>query len=189
MTAYMQRYVGPLFAILLIVLGIFIGNQPRYVYATAPSPTPVPSKFNWDRYKPNTLAAIIKRAEPDVKSDPGLWMSNGEIAASVVVTYTGKVRSLTKPSSNLMYWVSHSLNVKPQFFDQFNQEMLVIENGVEYWLPVQKQLLPHFKKEAKPGTNILIFVTYFGANHSPKDHHIDWLLTINEFSTKRLTNQ
>ena len=185
MTAYIQRYVSLSFAILLIVIRIFIGNQPTYAHAATPSPTPVPSKFNWARYKPNTLAAMIKRAEPDVKSDPGLWMSNGEIAASVVVTYTGKLRSLTKASSNLMYWVSHSLNVKPQFFTQFNQEMLVIENGVEYWLPVQKQLLPHFKKEAKPGTDILIFVTYFGANHSPEDHHIDWLFTINEFSTKR----
>ena len=153
---------------------------------TGPAPTATPKpKFNYERYKPSTLAAMIKKVEPDVKSDPGLWMTKGELAAAVVMTYTGKVRNLSEPSQNLMNWIKDALMPDTQFFNAFSQEMLVIEDGVEYWLPFQKQLLRHFKKEVKPGSRVLLFITYFGANHSPEDHHIDWLFTINEFSAKR----
>ena len=183
--AIFTQYIRLVLLVVAMVVTITLIPMAQ-VSAASPAPTATPKpKFDWDRYKPNTIATLIKKLEPTVLSDPGLWLTKGEVAARIVVSYTGKLRNLSTGNKNLISWVKGSLTPKTRFFDAFTQEMLVVENGVEYWLPVQKQLISHFKKEVKPGSEVMIFISYFGANHSPTDHHVDWLFTINEFWTKQ----
>lgn len=49
----------------------------------------------------------------------------------------------------------------------------------EYWIPVQKQVIPHFAKELKKGDMVSLFIVRVGGEKA-KDRW-DWLFIVNEF--------
>jgi hypothetical protein len=79
----------------------------------------------------------------------------------------------------LKLWLS-SMEKKPEFVDLYNQEMLFTEDGTEYWLPVQTQVMPHFKKEIGEGAPVDLYIIRLGGHHLPSKDW-DWMFIVEEF--------
>ena len=65
----------------------------------------------------------------------------------------------------------------PQAPATFHREVLVLEDGIEYWLPVQDVVADAMIRELEPGQAIEIFAVYAG--QSLHDH----VFLVNEFMT------
>ena len=66
----------------------------------------------------------------------------------------------------------------PQAPAAFHREVLVLEGGIEYWLPVQDVVADAMIQELEPGQEIEILAVYAG--QSPRGH----VFLVNEFVTE-----
>jgi hypothetical protein len=65
--------------------------------------------------------------------------------------------------------------------NRFTTEMLFIEDGVEFWLPVQNVLLPHLRKELRKGESITIFANWIGITYPGQGGKRTHVFLVNEF--------
>jgi hypothetical protein len=140
--------------------------------------------FPWDDFKPHTLAEIVKIDEREINDSvkQNRLIFHGDMFLSVVrVKYTGKRRAMsdTKKEVLKMWGQSFSIPHAEEYAAMYEEDMLFTENGVEYWLPVQKQVLPYFAKELKEGEDVNIYIVRAGGICSKKV--CDWLFLVEEF--------
>ena len=80
---------------------------------------------------------------------------------SVVVKYTGKVREIR--SEKLEFLKNYaSIIQNSSFFNLYQKEIEILEQGKPYWIPVQKEILPYLPKELKVGQEFTVYTRYFG---------------------------
>jgi hypothetical protein len=68
-----------------------------------------------------------------------------------------------------------------QAAERFGTEMLFVEEGAEFWLPVQDVLLPHFRKELKAGERVTVLANWIGITSPESDGSRQHVFLINEF--------
>ena len=128
----------------------------------------VMSAFNWpsswDRYQPNSIAAVIENDRAgwgDPKTD--IYIAAGGILLRPRVTFTGEVQATTPAALDLMRdffkTTPNNLNL-----DMYPQSIKVVEDGKEYWLPIQSTLLSDLEADFKRGdTTVDLFAIWLGA--------------------------
>jgi hypothetical protein len=149
--------------------------------------TPASSGSSWDRYIPRTLAEIVEESAAFIEPSEALTMyaemsPEYSFPSRVVVTYTGQFReTLPRRQGFIAIWGSSlgiaSLEEMPEIFPQ---EVLVVEDGVEYWIPVQGVLVPYMEDELEAGDEVILFVIWAGA--IMESGEIDRVFLINEFT-------
>jgi hypothetical protein len=72
-----------------------------------------------------------------------------------------------------------SFNVDPKVIEKYDTEILFTEGDDEYWLPVQKGLIPFFEKEVKPSSDVIIYAEWVGAKKI--EGQWNWIFMVNEF--------
>jgi hypothetical protein len=75
-------------------------------------------------------------------------------------------------------WVE-IFGVRPDILSLLEKELLIIECNSEYWIPVQKQLIPHFERELKSGDMVSLFIVRVGGEKA--NEKWEWLFLVNEF--------
>ena len=81
---------------------------------------------------------------------------------SVIVKYQGKSRDLSQPIKMFFQIPSQAMAARKEFFANYTKEILVSENKINYWIPIQKQVFPFIEKEVKRGEAIKILIRYYG---------------------------
>lgn len=139
----------------------------------------------WDKYQPRTLKELIDlNKEFLAGTDSKVHFLFGDSFPSrVKVVYTGKSRALTKERIEVIDGWSKSRKVPKEIVDLFEKEVLFVENSVEHWLPVQKQVLAYFEEELKPGQKVELFVMWIGARK--EQDKVDWVFVVNEFQAEK----
>jgi hypothetical protein len=136
---------------------------------------------SWDRYEPRKLADIFNKYKKSVDADPvGYYLPYEFPASRVKMTYTGLYRPMSKARLAFVQFGLGSLKIDPEFIKRYEQELLLIEDKVEYWMPVQTPLIPFFEKEVKKGDEAVILNIWVGAIIGEKDK--DWIFLITEFN-------
>lgn len=158
---------------------------------STPKPTATPEPSSWDRYLPNTLANLFELTSEhlDTEQFPALYIEVSpeyQYPSQVEVIYTGEYREIDPVKQFLIEtWGG---TVSPQVGESikgaFQQEILVIEADVEYWIPVQEVLVPFLKDELEPGDDALIFILWVGANITSADAPADRAFILNEFRAR-----
>jgi hypothetical protein len=148
------------------------------------------SDFPWDKYQTRTFAEMVKRnaadaADGDARNDDKLSIlfSGDPTYSQVRVTYTGATRKLAGAHKTHMEEWGKSFGVESRVVALFDTEMLVTECGLDYWLPVQSQVLPHFEKELKKGDPVTLYTMFAGGRKI--DGRWDWFFLVNEFQAYR----
>jgi hypothetical protein len=146
--------------------------------------------FPWDKYQTRTLAEMVKGGAEDAaaadarnNNKVGVVFSGDPLYSQVRVTYTGATRKLAGARKTHIEEWAKSFGVEPRAVALFDTEMLVTECGVEYWLPVQSQVVPHFEKELKKGAPVTLFTMYAGGRKI--DGAWNWFFLVNEFQAYR----
>jgi len=112
--------------------------------------------FDPTRYRRSRLKDI---AESTPKMERSLVSRDVSIRAKV--RYTGQFRGLSDELRRHIAIWADAFRV-PQAPLLFRQEVEVLENGTEYWMPVQEVLVAAMRAELKPGEEIEVSVIYIG---------------------------
>lgn len=116
---------------------------------------------DWESYVPNSIAAVIDAERPHWEGSAGYLAGNG-IPIRPRVIYTAET-SVTPPATLELirsYLQSAAKDVTPEMYQR---SVKVLEDGQEYWLPVQYALLKDMQKNLKSGDPVDLFVVWLGA--------------------------
>src|SRR5205823_1550506 len=109
--------------------------------------------FPWNDFKPRTLKDIINIDAKEIKDSEreNRVIFHADMLLSVVrVKYTGKTRPISDVKKDfLIKWSQTFTQNTADYASHYETDVLFTENGIEYWLPVQKQVIPYFQKELK----------------------------------------
>lgn len=128
----------------------------------------------WARYQPGTLREVEREFTPSKPGGVGTTATG--LPIKVTVIYGGQSRSMSEANRDA---IANFAGPKQNIIDLFTQEFLFIENGVEYWLPLQKQMIPFVDQELAKGDRVQLLTLWVGYSH-PQDkiHHT---FVVNEF--------
>ena len=140
--------------------------------------------FPWNDFKPRTLHEIVSIDAREINDSEtkNRLIFHGDMLLSVVrVKYTGKKRPMSGVKRDVLkQWAqTFSLPSAEEYAALYGEDLLFTENDVEYWLPVQKKVIPYFSKELKEGEDVDIYLVRAGGICSKKV--CDWLFLVEEF--------
>ena len=127
----------------------------------------------WDEYQQSTLRAVIEQNDGHGgKSD--LVITAG-LPYRVEVVFSGRFREISPARAFFIEQWLKSNGLDPASKQLFDTEMRVMEGKTEFWLPVQKALIPHSKKEVARNKPVTLFVVWPGKTGA------DSVFLVNEF--------
>jgi len=135
----------------------------------------------WAKYVPGKLIDVIKaNTSRNMQHEQGVDIAVGSAPVKARVAYSGKSRRIPDDKRSLIKLWMQSNKYSEETFQMFTEEFLFTEDGVEYWLPVQSVLIPHFKKEMREGEPLDLFAVWIGITFAEpgKRQHV---FLVNEF--------
>ena len=136
------------------------------------------AQFCYECYRSRTIHQLVDSA-PELP-DSGFVVRGNDHPSRVLVIYTGKKRPITPDHATFIHYYYDKTFHRPLPV-QFDDELLFLEDSVEFWLPVQSQLVPYFERELTPGQQVWLFIVWPGGTVRAK--RPDWVLLVNEFRT------
>ena len=139
--------------------------------------------FPWDDFKSRTLKDIVSidaREINDSERENRVIFHADMLLSVIRVKYAGKSRTMSEVKKDfLKKWAQTFTENAEAYASHYEDDLLFVENGVEYWLPVQKKVIPYFQKELKVGEDVDIYIVRAGGVCSKKV--CDWLFLVEEF--------
>ena len=135
----------------------------------------------WAKYLPRKLSEVIKaNNSADMQQQEGVAIVVGSSPFKARVIYTGQSRPIREDKKSLIKLWMQSNKYSEDHFQMFAEELLFSEDGIEYWLPVQSVLIPHFKRELSKGESLDLFAAWIGVTFAEpgKRQHV---IIVNEF--------
>lgn len=161
----------------LVSYGVCVGHGVAQPGVKRPS-TP-------DDYQRRTLKEIfaMKPDEQDMRDMQGrLLVTRNTIPSAVQVTYTGSSRVLPQmKKESIRQWARLYAGSMEHYTVPYQTEMLFLENGVRYWLAVNRNS-PLLKRELKNGDKLDLYLIRLGASVSGNKY--DWTLLVEEFQQR-----
>ncbi len=147
---------------------------------------------SWDLYEPRTMNEIKTIAaksieNPDVvidvnKEDVSIILSYNSYQSKVKAVYTGTSRKASEQNKEVISFWLKTLGKPKEYLEMFEDDYLFTESGVEYWLPVQKQVASYFGEELQKGDPVTLYVVWLGARKVAAD--VDYIFLVNEFEAE-----
>jgi hypothetical protein len=135
----------------------------------------------WAKYIPRKLSEVVKANDSaDMQQDQGVAIVLGSAPFKARLIYTGQARPIVDDKRSLIKLWMQSNKYSEEHFQMFAEEFLFTEDGVEYWLPVQKVLIPHFKREMSKGESLDLFAAWIGVTFAEPDKR-QHVFLVNEF--------
>jgi hypothetical protein len=140
----------------------------------------------WARYKPGKLSGIIQaHSNPAGSHDDGVDLGSDPVRA--LVTYTGRSRPTLAINRRFIAFYMESIGT-PDFTKKFGTEVLFIEDGVEFWLPVQDVLVPYFRKELRQGESVTLLANWIGITYPERGESGSHVFLVNEFEKTKVSS-
>ncbi|MEJ2571253.1 MAG: hypothetical protein P8Y98_12000 [Anaerolineales bacterium] len=151
------------------------------------TPTPPPSTF--ERYVPRTMGEIVAAIQDsndiEILQNNEVYLEMGpeyQLPSVVKMTFVGEYREVTDPRSMMIrLWLNaFAPQLTPEQQEQiFAREVLFSQDGVEYWLPVQAQLIDYMEVELQPGDEVSLWLIWIGASKS--NDELDLVFLVNMY--------
>ena len=141
----------------------------------------------WAKYIPRKLSDVVKASSSsNFQRQQGVDIAIGSATLKAKVIYKGRSRPIAGDKKSLIKLWMQSNKYSEEHFKMFAEEFLFVEDGIEYWLPVQSVLIPHFKKEMSEGESVDLFAAWIGitfAEPGQRQH----VFIVNEFEKPEQT--
>jgi hypothetical protein len=135
-----------------------------------------------DDYQPRTLKEIfaMKPDPKDLRDKQDRLVVTADILPSVVrVTYTGSTRSIPQFQKEAIHqWARLYAGSMEHYTEPYQDEMLFLEGGKQYWLAVQKNSALA-KRELSKGEALKLYLIRVGA--AIVGDKFDWTLLVEDF--------
>lgn len=146
--------------------------------------------FPWDDFKRRTLKEIVSIDAQEINDSERVnrIILHADMLLSMIrVKYTGKSRPISDVKRDLLKtWAQTFAQNSGEYAAHYEQDMLFMEEGVEYWLPVQKKVILYFPKELKEGEEVDIYIVRAGGVCKKKT--CDWLFLVEEFQKPKVSS-
>jgi len=126
----------------------------------------VHAEFDFSGYEKLTISEIkIRHAEDLLKAAPlpGYIVSANAFKYALPVSFTKRLRNLSKKNASVIKAWQKTLRVPDDFINLYKQEFKIVFGDEIYWVPVQEELLPHMGTELHPGDKFELYVIVIGA--------------------------
>lgn len=136
-------------------------------------------------YAPSTITAFIEKSGPLVVGDGDFTYQMKLIGAEAYVTYSGESRPIEGMRRKLIdnYFLT---NQRPGLASMFKHEILVLEGGQKYWLPIDDLVLNRLK--ANTGPNVQITISYVWLGTVKTDTGREWVFAVRRASVAHGTS-
>jgi hypothetical protein len=159
------------------VLGLlFMGSAAT---AQAPDACAWTQEGSWANYPPGTLSSVEQKLAPPKPEGVGQTPTGLPIKATV--TYSGESRPVSEVNRDAIATFVNAQQTSPQpnVIGLFAEEFLFTEAGKDYWLPLQKQMIPFVNQELSKGDQVQLLALWVGYSHPQGQVHHTFL--VNEF--------
>ena len=148
-------------------------ETPTKTPTITPTTTATPISQRLSKYEPTALKDIIENFSGEVSGfDAGVTVYFDE-DYQVRVIYTGKYRPISNCAINI--WDTfRGMRGLVGLSDLYKNEALFKEDEAEYWIPVQEQLIPFFKKEVAENQEVNLYISWLGMYHQDSCH-MEWI--------------
>jgi hypothetical protein len=135
--------------------------------------------------KPRTLedytASTLKEIAAPYSGRNGTRTTGNIQAFKVRAIYAGVTRMTSKSSMNaLLRWTQCCAGDPDHYLKSYDTEMLFRENGVEYWLPIQRQLLANLHTQFISGDSVNLYLIRVATEPDGGDRN--WALLVENFT-------
>lgn len=130
-------------------------------------------------YQPRKLSQIIEQNSQrlaDLKAGTAEILNADGLPSRVTVTYKGKSRKTDSTRKAFVSLWSEAMSV--DITGLFEDDFLFVEDSVEFWILVHKNLVPRFEK-LKKGERVDLLLLWIGARR--KSGKADWIFLVNDF--------
>lgn len=158
------------------------------------------AQSDWHTYPVRSMAEIVRAHEGDAANKAELIVSADPFPSKTDVTYTGKRRPVNEYTKFFIGVWAETRNLPAQNTAMLAEEYLFKANDREYWMPVDKRLVPYFEKDLKEGDTITIYYFFIGGYHEKRlrekkadqtkenlavartlEDKVDWVFVVEEF--------
>jgi hypothetical protein len=150
------------------------------------------AQSSWDRYVSRSLKAIIAAHDSFFQATaramngaPGRHVSADQFPSKVKERFEHSFRPISAERLEFIQGYFTHVVERPLPHDFLEEEVLVTEDSVQYWLPIQSSLISALRKEAHQGSQVCLFIIWLGALNDGKK--LDWIFVVNEFNTDMAT--
>jgi len=144
-----------------------------------------PSSSEGLSYAPSTLGAFIEKTGSLVVGDGDFTYQMKLLGAETYVTYTGESRPIEGVRRKLID--NYFLTIRrPGLASMFEHEILVLENGKKYWLPIDKLVFNKLRNSV--GANVQISISYVWLGTVKTDASREWIFAVRRASVAHGTS-
>lgn len=148
-------------------------------------PASLAAQDPWAAFTPGTFARVIREEAPGIDSMPGPGpVGNIAVTAKtwpqrVTVIFTGDRRPMSEGNRKVIDVFARDLTHDSVFVTRFADEFRFTENGLSYWLPVQRVWEADFLKDVHPGDRVTLLTRWLGTFHGTGQ--LQWVFVANNF--------
>jgi hypothetical protein len=124
------------------------------------------AEFDPTAYNRSTISGILekhKATECRKFTEPTTVISGATYKYRIITNFSRDLRPLSKDAKELIKRFGKSVPSNQRIVEMYQNELLVQENGADYWVPVQEQLIPAMGDELKQGQRFELYVALIGA--------------------------
>jgi len=140
--------------------------------------------FPWDDFKPRLLKQLVaidlKTAERTPTSDSRVIFPSAGIASKVTVGFAGESRPLSREKKELVERWALLQKANRAFAQSYEEEFQFTENGRSYWLALQKPVAIEYRRQAKKGGTVVLYL-FSGVGGVRVGNDWDWALLVAEY--------
>ena len=129
---------------------------------------------SWANYQPGTLQGVEQQLAPPKSEGVGTTPTGLPVKATVL--YGGESRPISDVNRDAIATFAKS---QTNVAELFSEEVLFTEEGKDYWLPLQKQMIPFVEQELTQGDQVELLALWVGYSHPQGQVHHTFL--VNEF--------
>lgn len=136
-------------------------------------------KGTWANYQAGTLQDVEAELAPP--KPEGVGQTSTGLPVKVTVSYRGESRPVSDANRDAIATFADAQETPPQpdITALFTEEYLFTEAGKDYWLPLQKQMIPFLNQELTPGDQVQLLALWIGYSHPQGD--VNHTFLVNEF--------
>jgi hypothetical protein len=163
--------------LLFIALLTSYASIPAIPITSKPVRSTLPS-FVWEQYQPRDFQEIVNNSAIALTGSEPNYISIELSRSRVQAVYTGQSRPVSEARAALISAWFDANQADKMYKKLFATEWLFLENGKEYWLPVQATASEYMTTEFENGENVTLLVVLLGAHR--EDDKLDWLFVVND---------
>ncbi|PZD72119.1 hypothetical protein C1752_04089 [Acaryochloris thomasi RCC1774] len=134
---------------------------------------------SWADYQPGTLQKIEQELAPP--KPEGVGQTPTGLPVKVTVNYSGESRPVSEVNRDAIATFAQAKQPpsQPNITELFTKEFRFTEAGKDYWLPLQKQMIPFLNKELSKGDSVQLLALWIGYAHPQGE--VNHTFLVNEF--------